>query len=154
MDADIEEKVNHCNISQSSRTSSARASHPLEWPSEPLHRIYLDYVDYNARNLLIITDAHSKWIEVYLTLATNSTTTIEKSRCCFATHGLPNLLISDNGPCFTSLEFAKFTRKNGIKYKLVSPYHQTSNGQVESSVKIVKNGPRRISGGTLETKFS
>ena len=27
----------------------------------------------------------------------------EKLRCCFTTHSLPNLLVSDNGPCFTSL---------------------------------------------------
>ena len=139
MDADIEEKVNHCNTSQSSRTFSARAPlHPLEWSREPLHRIYLDYANYNARNLHIITNAHSKWKKVHLTLAINSTTTIEKSRYCFATHGLPNLLVSDNGPCFTSLELAEFIRKNGIKHNLVSPYHQSSYGQAESSVKIDK----------------
>ena len=36
-------------------------------------------------------------------------------------HSLLNLFVSDNGPCFTSLEFAEFTRKNGIKYELLSP---------------------------------
>ena len=83
-----------------------------------------------------------------------STTTIEKLRCCFATHGLPNLLVSDNGPCFTSFKLTEFTKKKGIKLKLVSPYHQTSNGQAESALKIVKSGLRRISGRTLETKLS
>ena len=37
---------------------------------------------------------------------------------------------------------------------MVSPYHQAANGQVESAVKIIKSGLRRISGGTLETKLS
>ena len=72
----------------------------------------------------------------------------------FCLHGLPNLFVSDNGPYFTSLEFAEFTRKNGIKHKLVSPYHQALNGQAESSAKIVKSGLRRMSVGTLETKLS
>ena len=114
----------------------------------------MDYADYNGRNLLIVTNAHSKWIEVYLTGATNSTTTNEKLRCCFTMHSLPTFLVSDNDPCFTSLEFSEFTRKNEIKSKLFSPYHQASNGRAESSVKIVKSGLRRISGGTLETKLS
>ena len=69
-------------------------------------------------------------------------------------HSFPNLLVSDNGPYFTSLEFAEFDRKNGIKHKLVNPYHQASNGQAESAVKIVKNGLGRMSVRTLETKLS
>ena len=52
-------------------------------------------------------------------------------------HSLPNLIVSDNGPCFTGLKFAEFTSKNGIKHKLVDPYHQTSNDQAQSEVKIV-----------------
>ena len=154
MYVDIEEKVNRCYTCQSSWASPARTPlHPWEWLRELRHWIHVDYTDYNIRNLLIVTDAHSKWIEVYLSGATNSTTIIEKLRCCFAMHDLPNLLVSDNGLCFTSWEFAEFTKKNGIKHKLVSPYHQTSNGQAESAVKIVKSGLRRISDGTLETKL-
>ena len=155
MDVDFEEKVNCCYTFQSSRTSPARTPlHPWERPREPWHCIHMDCADYNGKNLPIVTNVHSKWKEVYLTGATNSTTTIEKLMCCFATHGLPNLFVSDNGTCFTSLEFAEFTRKDGIKHKLVSPYHQATNSQAESSIKIVKSGLRRMSGGTLETKLS
>lgn len=129
MDEDIEENVNHCYTCQSSRASLAKAPlHLWEWPMEPWHRIHVDYADYNDRNLFIVTDTHSKWIESYLTGVTTSTTTIEKLKCCFATHGLPDFLVSDNSPCFASLEFAGFTRKNGIKHKLVGPYNQGSNG--------------------------
>ena len=155
MDADIEEKVNRCYIYQSSRTSPARASlHPWEWSREPWHWIHVIYADYNSRNLLIVTNAYSKLIEVYLTEATNLITTLGKLRCCFAMHDLPYLLVSDNDPCFTGLEFTELTRKNGIKHKFVSPYHRASNVLAESSVKIVKNGLRGISGETLETKLS
>ena len=154
IDADIEEKVNRSDTCQSSRTSPARVPlHSWELPCEPWHRIHEDYADINGRNLLIVTDAHSKCIEVYLTVVTNPTTTREKLRCVDMRR-LLNLLVRHNGPCFTSLEFAEFTRKNGIKHKLVCPYHQASNSLAESLVKIVKSGLRRISGGTLETKLS
>ena len=34
----------------------------------------------------------------------------------FATHGLPYVIASDNGPLFTSKEFKNFIYKNGIKH--------------------------------------
>ena len=120
MDVDIEEKVNRCYTCQSSWTSLARTPLRLwEWLRKPWHWIHVNYTDCNGRNLLIVTDAHSKWIEVYFTEATNSNTKIEKLRYYFATRSLPNLLASDNGLCFTSLEFAEFTRMNGIKLQIV-----------------------------------
>ena len=149
-DADIEEKINRCYTCKSSRTSPARAPlHPLEWPRYPGTGS-----TWTMPTMLIVIVVHSKWIEVYLIGVTNSTTSIEKLRCCFATHSLPDLLVTDKGLCFTGLEFAEFTRNNGINYELVIPYHQASNGLAESSVKIVKSGLRRMSCGTLETKLS
>ena len=43
-------------------------------------------------------------------------------RSTFATHGLPELLVSDNGSEFTSQEFKTF---------YCSPYHRPSNGLAE-----------------------
>ena len=40
--------------------------------------------------------------------------TIEDLRTLIATHGLPEVLVSDNGTQVTSTEFEEFVRKNGI----------------------------------------
>lgn len=45
-------------------------------------------------------------------------------------------------------------KRNGIRHKFVSPHHQASNGLAERSVGLVKNGIKKMSGGTLETKIS
>ena len=111
---------------------------------------HLDDTTEDSTNICRCTSKDQVLSKIYCTGTINSTTTIEKLRCYFAMHSLPNLLVSDNGPCFISLEFAEFTRKNGIKHRVVRPYHQASNGLAENSVKIVK----RMSGGTLETKPS
>ena len=50
-------------------------------------------------------------------------------------HGLPDQLVSDNGPQFTSNEFSQFMRLNGIKPSLVAP---CSNGQAERFVQTFK----------------
>ena len=41
----------------------------------------------------------------------------------FSANGLPEQLVTDNGPQFVSEEFASFCRSNGIKHICVSPYH-------------------------------
>ena len=55
--------------------------------------------------MLIIVDAHSKWLEALVVNSATSQTTIEKLRSVFATHGIPEVLVSDNGSVFTSAEF-------------------------------------------------
>ena len=47
--------------------------------------------------------------------------TIDELRLIFAEHGLPEQLVSDNAPQFTSAEFALFIRQNGSKQTLVPP---------------------------------
>ena len=63
----------------------------------------------------------------------NTTTvkTIATLRHLFAVYGLPEQVVSDNGPQFTSEEFESFMRSNGIKHTRCAPYHPSSNGAVE-----------------------
>ena len=49
--------------------------------------------------------------------------TIEKIRSIFATLGLPQILVTDNGPQFKSGHFTQFTNKKGIKNVTSLPYH-------------------------------
>ena len=49
----------------------------------------------------------------------------------FARFGLPEEIVSDNGPQFVSKEFETFLNKNGIRHVRSSPYHPQSNGKIE-----------------------
>ena len=80
----------------------------------------------------------------------SSEKTIETLRSVFATHGLPQMLVTDNGPAFTSNEFRKFTQKNGIKHVTSAPYHPSSNGQAERAVQTVKQGLKRMPGKSVQ----
>ena len=89
---------------------------------------------------LIIIDAHSKWLEVHPVTFINATVTIQHMRTIFSTFGLPEVLVTDNGPSFVSREFEEFLRRNGIKHKTTDPYHPASNGLAERVVQTFKRG--------------
>ena len=74
--------------------------------------------------LFVIVDARTKWMDIhYMGNSCTSAITIEKLRDSFATHGLPDTLVSDNGPCFVSQEFEGFMKGSGIRHVWTAPYH-------------------------------
>ena len=60
---------------------------------------------------LLLLDAHTKWMDIHIVPFTTSKLTM---RNMFATLGLPEMLVTDNGLVFTSSEFADFIKRNGI----------------------------------------
>lgn len=155
LDKDIEKLVSSCEVCQQHRKEPAPAPlHPWEYPEGPWKRIHIDYAGpYKDVMLLIVVDAYSKWMEVYITKSTSSETTIKKLRECFAVHGLPDTIVSDNAAYFRSEEFAEFTRKNGIQHIFSAPGHPASNGLAERAVQTVKAGIEKTEGDSLHTKL-
>ena len=83
-----------------------------------------------------------------------SAKTIEKLRTVFAIHGLPQKVVTDNGPSFVSAEFKQFMSGNGIKHVTSSPYHPSSNGLAERAVQSFKQGIKLTPGNSIQEKLS
>eukprot|EP00731_Ephydatia_muelleri_P011873 Em0006g767a len=81
--------------------------------------------------------------------------TIEALRLLFASYGVPNQLVSDNGPQFVSKEFADFMAGNAVKHIRVAPYHPASNGLAERFVQTFKKAmsAARNDGASLSQKL-
>ena len=56
----------------------------------------------------------------------------------FADRGLPTVIVSDNGPQFTSDLFKEHMKNLGVKHVLTPPYHPASNGSAERAVGCLK----------------
>ena len=69
---------------------------------------------------------------------TTTSKTVEALQTVFARNGLPEQLVSDNGPQFTSEEFQLFLKKNGVKHTTSAPYHPATNGLAERFVQTFK----------------
>ena len=51
----------------------------------------------------------------------------------FGVHGIPAVVVSDNGPQFSSFEFQEFAKDYG------SPHYPKANEEVKRAVHTVKN---------------
>ena len=104
MDDELEQAVKQCTQCQENQKLPPKVPmHPWEWPDRPWSRIHVDYAGpIHGKMVLVVVDARSKWLEALTVAAATSQSTIEKLRFIFSTHGLPEVLVSDNGTPFTS----------------------------------------------------
>ena len=73
----------------------------------------------------------------------------------YLTHGLPKVIVSDNGTAFTSEELAAFVRHNSIQHLTSAPYHLVLNGLAKRAVQTLKNALKEDTDGvSIETKIA
>ena len=158
LDNDIEHHVKNCQPCQTVRNSPPSAPlHPWLWPTRPWQRVHVDFAGpFQGKMFLLVVDAHSKWPEVVNMTTTSAQCTIEELCRMFASYGIPEQLVSDNGPQFVSGCFEEFMKMNGVKHIKCTPYHPSSNGAVERLVQTFKNFMRvnASNGGTLSQRLA
>ena len=156
LDIDIAVMVQSCNACAVLGADPVlTVLHPWEWPRQPWYRIHVDYAGpLYGKMYLILIDAHSKWMDVHITSGCTTATTIEKLQLSFSTFGLPQVLVSDSGPAFSSAEFQHYMKQNGINHVKTVPYHPASNGLAERAVKTFKSALKRLNTGTLQSRVN
>ena len=153
IDKDIEGTVRNCEGCQEIATNPARAPlHRWEYPALPWHIDFARPVQ--GKMLMVVIDAQSKWPEIVVMENTTAEETVNTLRSLFARMGLPDQILSDNGPQSTSDIFKKFATANGIKHVTGAPYHPSTNGQAERLVQSFKKGVKADkSSRTLQHKL-
>ena len=112
---------------------------PSELPDRPWQKVAVDLFELKGHPYLLVIDYFSRYIEVAKLSSTTSPDVSVHLQSMFARHGIPEQLISDNGPQFSSTSFAKFAEDYGFTHILTSPRYPQANGEVERAVQTVKN---------------
>lgn len=145
LDEETEIYVSQCAVCETTLNRPAAAPlHPWSWATTSWERIHVDFAEINKQHYLVVVDVYSKWIEVLPTQLTTTEKTAHLLRNLFASYGLPKVLVSDNGPPFTSTEFEQFLKTNGVRHVLTPPYHPASNGAAERAVQTFKKAWTRL----------
>lgn len=88
---------------------------------------------------LIVVDYNSRWFEVRQLQTVTARSVIRVLCELFATHGIPDTVVSDNGPQYANQEFASFAKEWGFVHVTSSPTYAQSNGEIERAVQTAKN---------------
>lgn len=152
IDQDIEQVAMQCSGCKQVQNVPAHAPlHQWEWPASPWQRIHIDFAGpFMGTNFLVVVDAFSKWPEVVTLSSTPTSQTITMLRDLFAsTVPVPEQLVSDNGPQFTSEEFQIFLKRNRISHITSAPWHPATNGQAERFVQSLKQALRDVQNNNI-----
>lgn len=71
--------------------------------------------------------------------STSASAVIAAIKICFARHGIPDVVRTDNGAQFSRQEFKNFARVFGFRHETCGPRYPQSNGEVERMVRTVKD---------------
>ena len=111
---------------------------PQILPDRPWQRVMADHFLWNGEDYLLTIDYFSRFIEVDRLRSTSSSTIATALSAHFSRLGIPEVLVSDNGPQFSSHTFAVFLARQGIDHRTSSPHHPQSNDMAERAVRMIK----------------
>ena len=113
-------------------------------PSKPWQTLHADLCGPfpSGESLRIMVDICSRWPEVHVMKSTTSTDIIKCMKTTFATHGIPQEIVTNNGPQFISTEFSTCLSSSGIAHRKVTPYWPQANSEVERFNRTVEKAIR------------
>ena len=136
--SDIEDMIKRCHTCAIHQPEHKEPLLPLPLPDRPWARLGMDLLELFGKNYLLIVDYYSRWMEVKLLSKLTSFAVIQQIKSVFAAQGIPDVVISDNGPQFANYEFTEFATEYGFTHVTSSPKHPQTNGEAERAVKTFK----------------
>ncbi|XP_037928846.1 uncharacterized protein K02A2.6-like [Teleopsis dalmanni] len=155
IDKDIAQLTENCDVCKIANPVHAREY--VSWPEadRPWERVHIDFAGPFCNSMwLICVDAFSQFPFVVQLSTTTTVDTISALSSIFSLEGIPETIVSDNGPQFTAEAFKHFCSKLGIKHITTAPFHPASNGLAERFVKSFKTAVKKNIDDGLSLKFA
>lgn len=140
LSTEIENMVSNCAICQQNQKQNTKE--PLldrKLADRPWQKVAIDFFHLSSVTYIMIIDYYSKYIEIQHLHQTTAPSVINALKASFARFGIPEEIVSDNGPPFDSTTFTQFCKEWDIFFNPSSPGFPRSNGQVERCIQTVKS---------------
>ena len=140
MNAEVRDQIKQCSICNEFQAKNQKLpmqSHKL--PDRPWNRVAADQFKLHSQDYIVLVDFYSDFIEVKKLEENTSSSVVEFLKEQFSRYGIPDSLVTDNGPQFSSQEFRQFALDWEFVHVTSSPHHHKANGKVESAVKTAKS---------------
>ena len=139
----VEDLVTQCVTCAKDRPTPTEPLMPASFPSRPWERIATDLYEIKGRVYIIVVDYYSRWFEIKRLRDETSKSIIKVLKELFATHGIPDLIMSDNGPQYSAGSFRQFAATYGFVHTTSSPRYPQANGEIERTVRTAKSMLRK-----------
>ncbi|CAH8644745.1 unnamed protein product [Heterobilharzia americana] len=147
---DIDRTVQQCDVCQLNKSSTAVVNksllQPIKASNKTLQRdlwtkLHIGYFGpVHGYMLFMVIDTCTKWIEIKTVRKATNENTIKSLCSIFASHGIPQYLLSDNSQVFTCKEFQKYLHQNNITHVITDIHDPSTNELTNIAVEIVKRG--------------
>ena len=106
MSREIADLVQNCRTCAHDERNKKEPLIATPTPELPWQKVASDLFEWNKQQYLLVIDYRSRFIEVECLSSTTSSEVIIQMKKMFARHGIPQCMITDNGPQYSSSEFA------------------------------------------------
>ena len=135
LSAHLLQMIKNCQTCCKEQSQPAEPLITSEVPELPFQKIGTDLFEWEKRIYLLLVDYYSRYIEIALLNRPTAVEVIAHMKSIFARHGIPELVISYNGPQYS---FSEFANEYQFQHVTSSPLYPQSNGEAERAVKTIK----------------
>ena len=127
----LKNTILECPIGCDYRLPGTEPLMPTEPPSRPWKKVATDLFEWRKSQYLLVVDYYSRFIEISKPSTASSPQVIVHLKSIFACHGIPQTILPDNGPQYTSDQFTIFSQQHGFTHITSSPKYLQANGNLK-----------------------
>ena len=144
INSDVDKIVQQCIICQElQKSQSAESLMPYEIPVRLWQIVATDIFNLNWHNYLLILEYYSKYPFIHKLREFSSKEVTNIIKQIFAVQGVPERLISNNEPHFSSQQFKEFAKGWDFEHITSSPKYPQSNGMAERCIQTIKRAMKK-----------
>jgi len=148
MKSDIQTYIKQCEVCQRAKGENTKPSgllQPLPIPIRPWSSISMDFIEGLPKSnqysvIMVVVDMFTKYAHFIPVSHPYSTTKIANlfSQNVMKLHGLPDNIVSDRDPTFTSKFWGELFQIQGVKMLMSTAYHPQTDGQTKATNKTLE----------------